>query len=62
MIHGMADDNVHPQNAYDMMTALVGENKQFESQFYPNSNHGIYTGKNTSFHLYNRMTSFILNQ
>jgi dipeptidyl-peptidase 4 len=60
LICGMADDNVHPQNAYDMVTALVGADKQFESQFYPNSNHGIYTGKNTSFHLYRRMTDFIL--
>jgi dipeptidyl-peptidase-4 len=60
IICGMADDNVHPQNTYDMVTALVGSDKQFESQFYPNSNHGIYTGKNTSFHLYKRMTDFIL--
>ncbi|MDP1622463.1 MAG: S9 family peptidase [Bacteroidales bacterium] len=60
MICGMADDNVHPQNSYDMVTALVGADKQFESQFYPNSNHGIYTGKNTSYHLYKRMTNFIL--
>ena len=61
IIHGMADDNVHPQNTYDMVTALVAADKQFESQFYPNSNHGIYTGKNTSFHLYKRMTDFILS-
>jgi dipeptidyl-peptidase 4 len=60
LISGMADDNVHPQNSYDMVTALVGADKQFESQFYPNSNHGINTGKNTSFHLYRRMTDFIL--
>ncbi|MCX6285078.1 MAG: S9 family peptidase [Bacteroidetes bacterium] len=60
LIHGMADDNVHTQNSYDMITALVGANKQFEMQIYPNSNHGIYTGKNTSFHLYERMTDFIL--
>lgn len=60
ILHGMADDNVHPQNSYDMITALVAANKQFEMQLYPNSNHGIYTGKNTSFHLYERMTEFIL--
>ena len=60
MIHGMADDNVHAQNTYDMVTALVAADKQFELQLYPNSNHGIYTGKNTSFHLYERMTEFIL--
>ena len=60
LIHGMADDNVHPQNSYDFMTAMVAAGKQFESQLYPNSNHSIYTGKNTTFHLYKRMTDFIL--
>ena len=60
LIHGMADDNVHAQNSYDYITALVAADKQFEMQLYPNSNHGIYTGKNTSFHLYTRMTEFIL--
>jgi dipeptidyl-peptidase 4 len=60
LIHGMADDNVHTQNSYDFITALVASDKQFEMQLYPNSNHGIYTGKNTTFHLYQRMTDFIL--
>jgi dipeptidyl-peptidase-4 len=60
LIHGMADDNVHPQNSYDFVTALVAANKQFDEQLYPNSNHGIYSGKNTTFHLYSRMTEFIL--
>jgi dipeptidyl-peptidase-4 len=60
MIHGMADDNVHPQNAYDMFTALVAAGKKFDSEFYPNSNHGIYSGKGTTYHLYKRMTDFIL--
>jgi len=60
LVHGMADDNVHPQNSYDFMAAMVAADKQFESQFYPNSNHGISTGKNTSYHLYKRMTDFII--
>ena len=61
LIGGMADDNVHPQNSFDMVTALVAADKQFESQFYPNSNHGIYTGKNTTWHLYKRMTDYIFS-
>lgn len=57
--HGMADDNVHAQNTYDFITALVAANKDFEIMVYPNSNHGIYTGTNTTFHLYSRMTNFL---
>jgi len=60
LIHGMTDDNVHPQNTYDFVTALVAADKDFEFMVYPNSNHGIYTGKNTRFHLYQKMTNFLL--
>ncbi|NOR87580.1 MAG: prolyl oligopeptidase family serine peptidase [Bacteroidales bacterium] len=61
LIHGMADDNVHPQNTYDLITALVAADKQFELMVYPNNNHGIYSGKNTSINLYTKMTTFLLN-
>lgn len=60
LINGMADDNVHPHNSYDLITALVAADKEFEYMAYPNSNHGIYTGKNTTFHLYKKMTKFFL--
>ncbi|MFZ4400218.1 MAG: S9 family peptidase [Bacteroidales bacterium] len=59
LVHGTGDDNVHVQNSMDLITALVSANKQFEMQFYPNKNHSIYGGT-TRFHLYNRMTEFIL--
>ncbi|MDW8159751.1 MAG: S9 family peptidase, partial [Bacteroidia bacterium] len=41
IIHGTADDNVHFQNAVEMVSALVKAGKQFESFYYPDKNHGI---------------------
>ena len=58
LIHGSADDNVHVQNSMQMMEALIQANKQFDSQIYPDKNHGISGGK-TRIQLYNKMTTFI---
>ena len=60
LIHGGADDNVHVQNTMEMISALVNANKQFDLFIYPDKNHGIYGG-NTRYHLYKKMTNFILN-
>jgi dipeptidyl-peptidase-4 len=60
IIHGTADDNVHFQNATQMITALVKSNIDFESAYYPNKNHGISGGlDNTTFHLWSKMTNWI---
>lgn len=58
LIHGSGDDNVHVQNSMQMMEALIQANKQFDSQIYPDKNHGIFGGK-TRVQLYNKMTNFI---
>jgi len=61
IIHGTADDNVHFQNATQMITALVKSNIDFESAYYPNKNHGISgSADNTSYHLWNKMTNWIM--
>lgn len=61
LIHGTADDNVHFQNATQMITALVKSNIDFESAYYPNKNHSISGAMdNTSFHLWSKMTNWII--
>jgi dipeptidyl-peptidase-4 len=59
MIHGTGDDNVHFQNPIMLSEALIQNNKEFDSEYYPNKAHGI-SGGNTTYHLFNRMTNFIL--
>lgn len=58
LIHGMGDDNVHFQNSVEMANALIAANKQFDTYYYPNRNHGIFGGV-TRLHLYQKMTDFI---
>lgn len=59
IVHGTGDDNVHFQNTVEMVNEMIKYNIPFDSEFYPNRNHGIYGGY-TRLHLYNRMTNFIL--
>lgn len=61
LLHGMADDNVHFQNAVILTNNLIKEGKQFRSEYYPNKNHGI-GGGNTRYQLYQKMTDFILTE
>ncbi len=61
LLHGTADDNVHFQNSVEMANALINANKQFETYYYPNRNHGIYGG-NARLHLYTKMTDFIYSK
>lgn len=58
LVHGMGDDNVHFQHTAEMANALISANKQFDTYFYPNRNHGI-AGGTTRLHLYTKMTNFL---
>jgi dipeptidyl aminopeptidase/acylaminoacyl peptidase len=41
IIHGLMDDNVHPQNSLQLISALQRADKDFEVMVYPQSRHGI---------------------
>jgi dipeptidyl-peptidase 4 len=59
IVHGTADDNVHFQNSVEMVEAMIQADIKFDSEFYPNKNHGIYGG-NTRNHLYQKMTEYLI--
>lgn len=41
LMHGSADDNVHPQNTYKMAYELIGAGKKFHMMIYPDDNHSM---------------------
>jgi dipeptidyl-peptidase-4 len=59
LVHGTGDDNVHVQNSYRMINALIEANKQFDMFIVPDRTHSIEKGKNTRLNLYTKMTNFI---
>jgi dipeptidyl-peptidase-4 len=61
IIHGTADDNVHFQNAVEMVDMMIKKGVKFDSEFYRNKNHGI-GGSKTRLHLYERMTRFLVEK
>lgn len=59
IVHGMSDDNVHLQNTTEMISEMIKNNIRYDSELYPDKNHGISGGK-TRLHLYTRITNFLL--
>jgi dipeptidyl-peptidase-4 len=56
LVHGTADDNVHPQNTLVMARELVAAGKQFEMAIHPRQKHG-FRGQDSR-HFYERMAAF----
>ncbi|MDY6327736.1 MAG: S9 family peptidase [Bacteroidales bacterium] len=58
IIHGTADDNVHFQNAMELVNALNQSGVDYDQFFFPNKNHFIMGG-NTRTYLYNKLAKYI---
>ncbi|HEV7516790.1 MAG TPA: S9 family peptidase, partial [Thermoanaerobaculia bacterium] len=56
LVHGTADDNVHPQNTIVLTDKLVKAKIPFEEAIYPRQKHGFMEDSNRHFYL--RMTEF----
>ena len=64
LCHGSGDDNVHFQNAMELIKALISEGKQFDLMVYPNMNHSIYGtyeqgGVEVRMHLFEKINNFL---
>ncbi len=64
LCHGSGDDNVHYQNAMELIKAMISNGKQFDLMIYPNKNHGIYGGYEYGsgecrMHLFNKIDDFL---
>ena len=58
LIHGMADDNVHPQNTYQFAHELQQAGKEFEMMLYPRTKHGV-VNKKTLYHAQKTIVDFV---
>jgi dipeptidyl-peptidase-4 len=60
IVHGTADDNVHYQSFEALVNELIKHNKHFTMMSYPNRTHSISEGENTSRHLFELLTRYLL--
>ncbi|MBI2283655.1 MAG: DPP IV N-terminal domain-containing protein [Bacteroidetes bacterium] len=58
-IHGTGDDNVHYNNAEQLINELIANGKQFQMMSYPNRTHSISEGKGTIPHLNQLYTNYL---
>jgi len=59
LIHGTGDDNVHYNNAEQMINELIKHGKTFQMMSYPNRSHSISEGEGTTKHLALTFTKFL---
>ncbi len=67
LCHGSGDDNVHYQNAMELVKSMIANGIQFDLMIYPNKNHGIYGGYEEygygecRMHLFTKIDNFLFD-
>ncbi|MPT48556.1 MAG: S9 family peptidase [Sphingobium sp.] len=59
IVHGTGDDNVHYQNAEQLVDRLIAFNKRFSMMSYPGRGHGISEKPGTRLHLFTTITDYL---
>jgi dipeptidyl aminopeptidase/acylaminoacyl peptidase len=60
LVHGLMDDNVHPQNTVQLVDALERADKDFELMVYPRARHGGF-GRHNERQFYEFIRKTVLN-
>ena len=58
IVHGNADDNVHVQNTWRMVEALINADKDYQMLVYPDDNHFLKKGNHYK-HLHKQLIKFL---
>jgi len=53
LVHSLMDDNVHPQNTFQFVKALIDADKYIDLKIFPPGAHGVAYDMNSQLHLYN---------
>lgn len=59
LAHSLMDENVHPQNTFQLVQALNMAGKDFELKIYPPGAHGIATDMTTYMLLHSQYFKFL---
>lgn len=58
LVHGLMDDNVHPQNAFQLVKALIDHEKSIELKIFPPGTHGVAYDMKSRVFLYKEYLDF----
>jgi len=59
LVHSLMDDNVHPQNTFQLVRALIDSGRHFDLKIFPPGDHGVAYDMNSVLMLYSEYLDFL---